>query len=161
MTVLVVQHIAAEFERGLADWLRADLSLDVRLAEDGEVPDRGAVRLAPQGVHLRLEEGGRLSLDPVTPPVSGHRPSADVLLESCAAVSGRLTAGILLSGMGKDGVAGLGKLRQAGSLTLVQDRASSVVYGMPQAALAAGAAELALPPSRLAGFLLRAAGESS
>lgn len=154
-TVLVVQHIAREFEEGLVDWLAADLRMDVRMAVQGELARTGSVRLAPQGYHLRLEADGRLRLDDETPPIRGHRPSADVLLASCAAAAGRETAGVLLSGMGRDGVAGLGEIREAGGLTLVQDQATSVVFGMPQAALAAGAAELSLCPGRIARYLLK------
>ena len=158
VTVLVVQHIAAEFEQGLVDWLRGDLGLDVRLARDGERPPRGSVRLAPQGFHLLLGRGGRLRLDADTPPVRSHRPSADLLLRSCAMTAARQTAGALLSGMGRDGVAGLTALKEAGGLTLVQDRSSSVVFGMPQAALSEGAAELALPPERIARYLAKICG---
>lgn len=158
LAVLVVQHIAPEFERGLAEWLSADVKMDVRVARQGETPQPGTVRLAPQGFHLRLEAGGWLRLDGDTPALRGHRPAADVLLGSCARAAGRQTAGVLLSGMGRDGVEGLEELRQAGGLTLVQDRASSVVFGMPQAALEAGAADTALPPAGLARYLLQACG---
>lgn len=158
LAILVVQHIAPEFEQGLADWLRADVRMDVGLARQGERPHPGTVRLAPQGYHLTLEAGHRLRLDADTPPVRGHRPAADLLLTSCARAAGAQTAGVLLSGMGRDGVEGLRKLREAGALTLVQDRASSVVFGMPQAALAAHAAETALPPAALARYLLKACG---
>lgn len=156
--VLVVQHIACEFEKGLADWLRGDLSIDVAIARDGERMRPGAVRLAPQGSHLRLQEGGVLRLDHETAPVKSHRPSADVLFSSCAAQAGSKSAGILLSGMGRDGVAGLLEMRRAGGITLVQDRTSCVVFGMPQAALDAGAADLALPPEKLAQYVLQSCG---
>jgi len=158
LAVLVVQHIAPEFEDGLAEWLRADVRMDVRLASQGEKPQPGTVRLAPQGCHMTLEQGGWLRLDADTPPLGGHRPAADVLLTACAHAAGPQTAGILLSGMGRDGVEGLKRLKEAGGLTLVQDRASSVVFGMPQAALDAQAAETALPPAALARYLLKACG---
>jgi two-component system chemotaxis response regulator CheB len=158
MTILVVQHIAREFEDGLADWLRGDLRLDVRIATEGEYPRRGAVRIAPQGSHLRLEAGGWLHLDRQTPPFRGHRPAADELLRSCAVTAGRQAAGVLLSGMGTDGVEGLMQLKQAGCTTLVQNRATSVVFGMPQAALDAGATRVALPPQLMARYLLELCG---
>jgi len=147
--VVVVQHIAPEFQGGLADWLREVVGLDVRIAQHGEVVPGGAVRLAPQGSHLRLKADGSLELDAATPPRRGHRPSADELLLSCARLGPR-AAGILLSGMGRDGVEGLLAMRRAGATTLVQDEASSVVFGMPRAALEAGAADVALSPSALA-----------
>jgi len=156
--VLVVQHIACEFEEGLVEWLRGDLSIDVAIARDGERARPGTVRLAPQGSHLQFEKGGWLRLDRETPPVKSHRPSADVLFSSCAVEAGSKSAGILLSGMGRDGVAGLLEMRRAGGITLVQDRSSSVVYGMPQAALDAGAADLALSPGKLAQYVLKSCG---
>lgn len=158
MAVLVVQHIASEFENGLVDWLRGDLDIEIALARDGERVRPGEIRLAPQGAHMRLTLEGRLELDRRTPPLRGHRPSANELLNSCALVAPRQTAGILLSGMGRDGVDGLLAIRQNGGLTLVQDQITSVVFGMPQAALEAGAADQAMSPKRLASHLLRSCG---
>jgi two-component system chemotaxis response regulator CheB len=153
LAILVVQHIAPEFQGGLADWLREAVQLDVRLAQQDERPPRGSVRLAPQGSHLRVRFDGTLTLDGATPPRFGHRPAADELFHSCARLGGR-AAGVLLSGMGRDGAEGLLAMRRAGAVTLVQDEASSVVYGMPRVALEAGAADRALPPAALADYLL-------
>jgi two-component system chemotaxis response regulator CheB len=155
VSFLVVQHIAAGFEAAMAEWLNKELPLDVGLARDGETPLPGAVRLAPAGAHLRLEPDGRLRLDRDTPARRGHRPSVDELFLSCATSCARLTAGVLLTGMGTDGVEGLGELRRAGGLTLVQDEASAVVFGMPRVALERGAADLAQAPRELARTLAR------
>ena len=152
---LIVQHIASGFELGLADWLNKEFPFDVRLAQDGEVLRRGAVRLAPGGSHLKLEADGVLRLDSDTPPRRGHRPSVDEMFLSCAAHCPREVAGVLMTGMGADGVEGLLALRQAGGVTLVQDEASSVVFGMPRVALERGAAEVALPPRALARTLAK------
>jgi two-component system chemotaxis response regulator CheB len=152
---LIVQHIASGFELGFADWLNKELPFDVRLATDGEVLRRGAVRLAPGGFHLRLESGGTLSLDHHTPPRRGHRPSVDEMFRSCAEHCPGEVAGVLMTGMGADGVDGLLALRQAGGITLAQDEASSVVFGMPRVALERGAADIALPPRGLARALAR------
>ena len=153
--ILIVQHIASGFELGFADWLNKELPLEVKLAQDGERLRRGTVRLAPGGAHLRLEEGGVLRLDPDTPPRRGHRPSADEMFLSCAVHCPREVAGVLMTGMGSDGVEGLLALRQAGGVTLVQDEASSVVFGMPRVALEKGAADVALPPRDLGRALVR------
>lgn len=152
---LVVQHIAAGFEVGFADWLNKEFPFDVRLAADGEVLRPGSVRLAPGGSHLLMEEGGVLRLDTETPARKGHRPSVDEMFLSCAECCPREVAGVLMTGMGADGVEGLLALREAGGLTLVQDEASSVVFGMPRVALERGAAEVALPPRALARALVR------
>jgi two-component system, chemotaxis family, protein-glutamate methylesterase/glutaminase len=156
VSFLIVQHIAAGFEGAMAEWLNKELPLDVRLASDAESPRRGAVRLAPAGAHLRLAAGGVLRLDAETPARRGHRPSADELFRSCAESFPGESAGVLLTGMGADGVEGLAALRGAGALTMVQDEASSVVFGMPRVALERGAAELALAPRDLARALAQA-----
>jgi two-component system chemotaxis response regulator CheB len=158
VSFLVVQHIAAGFEAAMADWLNKELPLDVRLARDGESPRAGTVRLAPGGTHLRLEAGGVLRLaagDAGTGAPRAHIPSADELFLSCAASFPRQTAGVLLTGMGTDGVEGLVALRRAGAFTLVQDEASCVVFGMPRVALERGAADLAQAPRDLAQSLAR------
>jgi two-component system chemotaxis response regulator CheB len=152
---LIVQHIASGFELGFADWLNKEFPFDVRLAQDGEALRRGAVRLAPGGSHLLVEAGGVLRLDSDTPARRGHRPSVDEMFLSCAAHCPREVAGVLMTGMGSDGVEGLLALRQAGGITLVQDEASSVVFGMPRVALEKGAADVALPPRALARTLIR------
>jgi len=147
--VVIVQHIAHGLERSLADWLADELGLDVRSAADAERPPPGAVRLAPAGAHLRATADGLLVLDAETPSRSGHLPSIDELFLSLAAACPRQTAAALLSGTGDDGAEGLLALRRGGAFCLTQDEASSAASGMPRAALALGAAELALSPRGL------------
>ena len=154
-TVLVVQHIAPGFEEGFAEWLASDLHRDVRLARDGEAAAPGTVRIAPSGAHLILERGGVLRLDAVRSNRSVHRPSADELFLSCAESNPTVSAGVLLTGMGSDGAEVLAALRRAGGLTIAQDEPSSVVFGMPRAALEAGAVTIALPPGEIGALLAR------
>ena len=154
-SVLVVQHIAAGFEEGFAEWLASDLRRDVKVARDGEPATPGTIRIAPPGAHLLLDRDGALKLDASRPTRSVHRPSADELFLSCAASHAPVTAGVLLTGMGSDGAEGLAELRRAGGLTIVQDEPSSVVFGMPRAALEAGAATIALPPAEIGALLAR------
>jgi len=153
MTILVVQHITTGFEAGLADWLNREFVPDVRLAEDGEEVHPGTVRLAPGDAHLTLAPGGILRLDRISPPRSGHRPSADALFASMARTAPSLSAGVILTGMGADGVEGLLALHDAGGLTIAQDAASCVVHGMPRVAVERGAAELELTPAQIARYL--------
>jgi two-component system chemotaxis response regulator CheB len=152
-SVVVVQHIASGFETGLADWLGAELGIDVRPARHGEMLVPGAVRLAEGGSHLRVDLGGRLRLDHDTPPIRGHKPSANVLFWSLRDLCPAKVAGVLLTGMGDDGVEGLLALRQAGALTVTQDQASCAVFGMPRAALERRATEVALPPQEIGRML--------
>ena len=135
--VLLAQHLAAGFAPGLARWLQETTGVCTVVAVDGVIAARGTVYVAPDDSDLVLEPGGRLR----TPlPAGPHRPSADRLLGSVAAVCGARCAGVVLTGMGDDGAAGLLAVRDAGGVTLVQDPRSSLVSGMPAAALANGAA---------------------
>ena len=160
-SVLLVQHIAPGFELGLADWLKRELGLDVRVARQGERPRPGAVRLAPAGYHLRLAPGGVLELDASAPPVQGHRPAVDELFQSLAEGDSLRSAGVLLTGMGSDGVEGLLELRRQGGLTLAQDEATSVVFGMPRVAVERGAADEGLSPGDIARALARGWGKEA
>jgi two-component system chemotaxis response regulator CheB len=135
--VLVVQHIAAGFAPGLVSWLDRQVDVPVAFAADGE-PARPGVWFAPENAHLGLDRSGHLSLDDRT--VHGaHRPSVDMLFESLASTAREAVLGIVLTGMGRDGAEGVEAIRAAGGLVLAQDEQSSAVFGMPRAAIEAGA----------------------
>jgi two-component system, chemotaxis family, protein-glutamate methylesterase/glutaminase len=143
--VLLVLHIGAPFGTSFADWLDGQVGLQVRFAVDGQPLDGppGRVLMAPPEQHLILQ-GSRLRLT-AGPERHSCRPSIDVLYESIARETGASVAACLLTGMGRDGAAGLLAIRQAGGLTIAQDEATSVVYGMPREAVLLGAAERVLP----------------
>jgi two-component system, chemotaxis family, protein-glutamate methylesterase/glutaminase len=148
--ILVVQHMSPGFTDGFANWLDGEVPLPVQLAVDGCRPESG-VWVAPEGAHLLLTAVGRIALDDST--VDGlHRPSGDVLLRSLASGPGPDAVAIVLTGMGRDGAAGLAEVRHAGGLTIAQDEATSAVYGMPRVAAESGA-ELVLPLAEIAGRL--------
>jgi two-component system chemotaxis response regulator CheB len=153
LPTLVVMHIGAPFAPAFADWFRSQIGRGTSYAVDGE-PISGlanSVRLAPADRHLAVDSGRlRLTNDP---PRHSCRPSVDVLFESVAREYGGRTAACLLTGMGRDGAAGLLALRHTGSLTMAQDEASCVVYGMPREAAQLGAAERVLRPSDMARVL--------
>jgi two-component system chemotaxis response regulator CheB len=141
--IAVVQHIADGFTEGLASWLSTETRLDVHEARDGEPLLPGVVVLAPTGRHLVVGEGlVRLS---DAPPVETFRPSVTPLLVSAARVYGARACGVILTGMGRDGAEGLRAIKDAGGPTLVQDEATSTVFGMPRAAIELGAADRVLP----------------
>jgi two-component system, chemotaxis family, protein-glutamate methylesterase/glutaminase len=154
--ILVVQHIAAGFEEGLVRWLQGETRLRVALAEEGAPVAPGAVLVARNGRHL-APAGGRVRLED-GPPVRGFRPSASVLFRALAAEHGAAAAGLVLTGMGDDGAAGLLAVRDAGGYTAAQGPATSVVHGMPGAALASGAARFSLEIEEVPAVLLALAG---
>jgi two-component system, chemotaxis family, protein-glutamate methylesterase/glutaminase len=147
--ILVVVHMNRPFESAFTDWLDAQVERRVIPAQMGIAVStlRGCVAVAPGGTHLVVREG-RLTL---TLDKERHscRPSVDVLFESVACEFGSAAAACLLTGMGRDGALGLLKIRQAGGVTIAQDEASSVVYGMPREAVALGAARYVLPPAEI------------
>jgi two-component system chemotaxis response regulator CheB len=143
--VLLVLHINEPFGTAFADWLDAQTPHRVACAQDGEVLAAvgGRVLMAPPGRHLVLSQGClRLRREPER---HSCRPSIDRLFESLAGEQGAATAACLLTGMGRDGAAGLLDIRRAGGLTIAQDEATSVIYGMPREAVLIGAAERVLP----------------
>lgn len=152
--ILIVLHIAEPFGRAMAQWLDAQVSLEVSYALDGErLPAHGSGRvlMAPPNQHLELC-GERLRLTDA-PERHSCRPSVDVLFESIARMKRRAAVGCLLTGMGKDGARGLLAMRHAGASTLAQNEASSIVFGMPAEAIKLGAADCVLPLSEIAAKL--------
>jgi two-component system chemotaxis response regulator CheB len=149
--VLIVQHIADGFAAGFADWLDREVPLPVALAREGEVPPPGRVLVAPNGAHLTVNGGGRIVLRQ-SPPLHNCRPAADALFLSLAeAGRGANTVGVVLTGMGTDGAAGLKALHVQGAFTVAQDQASCAVFGMPKAAIDRGAVDQVLPLAEIAG----------
>lgn len=140
LPILVVQHMSEGFIGGLARWLSDVAPGPVQIARDGDVLVPGVILLAPDGSHLRVTADGTVRLD-AGPPIGGHRPAATALFNSVAEAYGDRALGVVLTGMGRDGVDGLARLRATGAMTLAQDAASSAVFGMPGAAVEAGAVE--------------------
>ena len=152
--VLVVQHISDGFLPGLLGWMQRHCSLRLCQARPGERPRAGEVAFAPHGHHLVLEASGRLGLQAATQR-DVHVPGVDPLMLSAARHIGARCLGVLLSGMGRDGALGLKALRDAGAPTIAQDEATSVVFGMPAAAIALGAARQVLPLAAIAPRIVR------
>jgi two-component system chemotaxis response regulator CheB len=140
--IMIAQHMPAGFTNSFAQRLNGLCRITVKEAEHGERVLPGHAYIAPGGFHLTLARSGAnyvAHLDQ-EPPVNRHRPSVDALFDSAARHGGRNAIGVILTGMGRDGAAGLLRMRQAGAYTFAQDEASCVVFGMPREAIALGAA---------------------
>lgn len=152
LPVVVVQHIATGFVKGLAEWLDAATSLDVVVAGDGNVLAPGRVYLAPEGRQMAVTRGGGIILADA-PAENGWKPSVAHLFRSLRLVYGSASIGVLLTGMGRDGAEELKKLRECGAATVVQHRETCVVNGMPGEAIALGAAMYVLTPGGIVDVL--------
>ncbi len=141
--VLIVQHIASGFIPAMVDWVSSITSLNVKLATNGDALTAGTIYFAPDNQHLTITRKRGILYSEISHPLRNDKfcPSATTLLSSVARVCGKRGVGILLSGMGDDGSEGLLKLRKASGRTIIQDRNSSVVSGMPDAALKINAVE--------------------
>lgn len=162
--VAVVQHMPAGFTAAFAQRLDGLLPLEVREARDGDGLLRGRVLVAPGDRHLLVRRNGARYEAELRegPLVSRHRPSVDVLFRSAARAAGANVVAAILTGMGKDGARGIRDLAEAGAMTVAQDEATSVVFGMPGAAIAAGGVKEVLPLDAVGARLLELAeGETS
>lgn len=155
--ICIVQHIPAYISGRFANRLNDVSALEVREASHGETLERGVALVAPGGNHMVLRKTAgvyRVELEE-SPPVNYQRPSVDVLFSSAAACAGAAAVAVLLTGMGKDGAEGMRSLKQMGAATIAQDEATSIVYGMPRAAVELGAVDFVLPLDRIAGAVLK------
>lgn len=142
--VLLVQHMGAPFMEGFASWLDGLVPLPVALAQDNEVARPGRVYVAPGDRHLLLTPHGTLRLS-AERPLASQRPSATLLFRSVAEAAGERALGVLLTGMGEDGAAGMAALKRAGGYAITEAESTAVVYGMPAAAVRLGGSSLSLP----------------
>jgi two-component system chemotaxis response regulator CheB len=150
--VLIVQHMASGFVQGFAEWLAQSSALPVQLAGQGEIILPGHVYVAPDEFQMKVERGGSIALSKDAPE-GGLRPSVSYLFRSLAEVYGGEAVVVLLTGMGRDGAEEMKLLRDNGAITIAQDKDSCVVHGMPGEAIKLDAAQLILPPEKIASLL--------
>jgi two-component system, chemotaxis family, protein-glutamate methylesterase/glutaminase len=153
--IAIVQHMPEVFTRSFARHLNEVCAMEVKEAEPGDELCAGRALVAPGDKHLVvMSRGARLYVDVVDGPlVSRHRPSVDVLFRSVASAAGPTSIGVILTGMGADGAAGLAEMKDAGAFTIAQDEATCAVFGMPREAIKRGAANCVLPLPEIAAAL--------
>lgn len=155
--VVVVQHMPPGFTKSLSERLNSLSSVTVKEAEHNDVIKPGLVLIAPGDYHMTVEaEGGRKVVKLAqNPPIGGHRPAVDPMLESVAKVYGPKAVGVILTGMGHDGAKGMQTIRQQKGYTIAEDQSTSVVFGMPKAAIELGVIDKVLPLPAIASEIVR------
>ncbi len=154
--ILIAQHMPEAFTHSFAERLDGLCKIRVKEAEHGEVLSGGKAYIAPGHSHLLVSSAGasyRTVLSDA-PPVNRHRPSVEVLFKSAAVILGANAVGVMLTGMGRDGALAMMEMRRAGAYNLAQDEASCVVFGMPRAAIEAGAVHEVVPLEKMAGRVM-------
>ena len=146
--ILLVQHNTSGFEKTFVQWLDEYTNLNIILAQEGTIPDKGNIYVAPTKKHL-LINGNVLAFDD-SPPVFNQKPAADLLFKSAAASFGDSVISIVLTGMGADGAEGTRYIKNAGGITITQDESSSMIFGMPRAAIETGCVDMSLPLNEIA-----------
>ena len=154
--IVIVQHMPEMFTRAFANRLDGLCEITVKEAETNDTVLRGRALIAPGNHHLLLKRSGARYYVEIKegPLVCRHRPSVDVLFRSAARYAGQNAVGVILTGMGDDGACGMMEMKQAGAVTIAQDEASCVVFGMPKEAIKRGAVDKVLPLSAVAGAIL-------
>jgi two-component system chemotaxis response regulator CheB len=153
--IVIVQHMPEKFTAAFAARLNGLCQIEVREAQHGDRVIPGRALIAPGGRHMLLRRSGAQYIADVVdgPVVNRHRPSVDVLFRSVAKSAGKNAVGIIMTGMGDDGAAGLLEIKNAGAYTVAQDEATCVVFGMPKEAIKRDAAQKVLPLEQIAGVI--------
>jgi two-component system chemotaxis response regulator CheB len=157
--ILITQHIPKVFSTSFAERLDRSLPMEVFEAQEGMIIRSGCVYIAPGDFHLTIKSSGTKKICHViqTEKVNRHRPAVDMMFDSILESYGSMVVAVMLTGMGADGANGMLRLKQAGAITYAQDEATSVVWGMPQAAFNIGAVDEVLPLQRIAEKMLNSA----
>ena len=142
--IFVVQHISLGFSAGLVEWLNSECDIEVRIPEDREVIKPAFVYMAPDGFHMRVSPERLIKLSD-EPPCNCHKPSGDILFESMGKVYKKGAIGVILTGMGNDGVRGLKVIKENNGSTIAQDEKTSIVFGMPKVAIDMNVIDRILP----------------
>jgi two-component system chemotaxis response regulator CheB len=156
--IVIAQHISDGFVSGMVGWLKTLSRIEIKVAADGEALLPGFAYVCPSENHMRITGARRIAFVE-RHPKDIFRPSCDTLLASVGEICGAKAVGVILTGMGNDGVAGMKKIREAGGVTLAQDEKTSIVFGMPNLAIESGCIDRIRPLEDLAAEIVRAAVE--
>jgi len=149
--ILIVQHMPPGFTRSFAQRLDNVSRIEVKEAEEGDIVEEGKAYLAPGGYHMEVvmrAKKPRITLNK-KPKIHGVRPAADPMMISAAKIFGRKTVGVVMTGMGKDGAQGLAEIKRRGGITIAQDRETSIIFGMPRAAIELGVVDHVVPLDKI------------
>lgn len=153
--ILVVQHISAGFVHGLVEWLNLSSHFHVQVARAGDAPKNGTVLMAPDGFHMTVDHQGKIVLKEDISKKMLHVPSIDVMMLSVAEAYQESAVGVIMTGMGRDGVDGIAAIKSAGGCTIAQDEKTSAIYGMNKLAVDKGVIERVLALDQIADELAR------
>jgi two-component system chemotaxis response regulator CheB len=159
--ILVVQHMSKGFIEGLAEWLNTTSCLHVSVARAGDALRKGQIMLAPDDLHMRIGDNGKIILSENTDKTIIHVPSIDVMMKSVADSYGENAVGVIMTGMGQDGVEGMRAIRAAGGRTIAQNENTSVIFGMNKVAIDMGLVDKAVALERMADELTKIVSEIS
>jgi len=159
--IAIVQHMPpGPFVKSIAKRLEADSNIRVKEAEDGDRLEPGLALMAPGGVHMLIEKNGIIKLNH-GPAVNAVKPSVDVMMESGASVYGANSIGVILTGMGKDGAAGISVIKRHGGRTIAEHESTCVVYGMPKVVIESGTADSVVPLNEVPDEIIKVIGEKN
>jgi two-component system chemotaxis response regulator CheB len=153
--ILVVQHMSKGFIDGLVEWLKYSSPFDIKVARAGDTLECSQALFAPDGYHMTIGADGRICLSEDTSRTSLHVPSIDVMMGSVARSFGNKAVGVIMTGMGKDGVSGIRAIRAAGGKTIAQDEKTSVIYGMNRLAVESGIVDHTVSLEEISSVILR------
>lgn len=152
--VMLVQHIGPDFTEGFAEWLEYGTKKRVKIAHSGDEPMPGTVYISPSHHHMTLSREGHILLN-TQPLYKGHRPSANLLFSSLAEHAPHKSIGVILSGMGADGLEGLKEMKKKNAAIIAQDEASCVVFGMPKVCIDEGIVTAVVPADKIADEIMK------
>ncbi len=154
--ILIVQHISEGFIDGLAEWLRDTSSLDIKVAKARDNLKTSTAFLAPDSYNIGVDEDGAIMLSEDTSKSTPHIPSIDIMMKSIAQSYGKDAVGVIMTGMGRDGVEGIWSIKDAGGITIAQDEETSMIFGMNKAAIDRDCVDKIVPLEKLADEIVRA-----